>query len=91
MPGHPDELESCRNLEKIAESQSLKYFSSNKIDDEIVDCLKSTKPDVMIGLGIWRTFISDEVLKIPKLGFIGLHGTPSSSFARVRRDILADN
>ena len=30
MPGHPDELESCRNLEKIAESQSLKYFSSNK-------------------------------------------------------------
>lgn len=76
MPGYDDELESCKKLEELAISYNLPYIIEDVISQEIIKKLKNISPHVMLGLGIWRSMISDEVLRIPEFGYIGLHGTP---------------
>ena len=75
-PGYDDELESCRKLEGLAIGANVPYIVSDVISEEIITKLKAILPHVMLGLGIWRSMISDEILRIPEFGYIGLHGTP---------------
>ena len=75
MPGYEEENKYAEKLAEISVENSIKYKICHKINREDIQLIKSLQPDVILGIGIWRSLLSSEFINIPKYGYLGLHGT----------------
>ena len=75
MKGYEDEYKYVDELANISAERLIKYKICDKIIQEDIRLLKNILPDVILGIGIWRSMLPSEFINIPKYGYIGLHGT----------------
>jgi len=75
MLGYEDEKKYADKLAEISTVKSIKYKICDKISKEETQLIESLAPDVILGIGIWRSMLSSEFINIPKYGYLGLHGT----------------
>lgn len=75
MRGYEDENKYADKLAEISAEKSIKYKICDKISREDIQLIERLRPDVILGIGIWRSMLSSEFINIPKYGYIGLHGT----------------
>ncbi len=75
MPGYEDENKYADKLAEISAENSIKYKICEKINRDDIQLIERLQPDVILGIGIWRSMLSSEFINIPKFGYLGLHGT----------------
>ena len=68
MPGYEDE-------NKYADELAGGYKICDKINQDDIQSIESLRPDVILGIGVWRSMLSSEFINIPQYGYLGLHGT----------------
>jgi len=76
MRGHYDEHKYADQLCAIAASHGLSYLVADRISREIEAVVNGMNCDAIVGIGVWRSLLSEEFLNSAKYGFLGLHGTP---------------
>tara|TARA_Y200000002_G_C22587647_1_gene623686 strand:+ start:23 stop:967 length:945 start_codon:yes stop_codon:yes gene_type:complete len=76
MPGYEDEIESSKKILNFAKTNGISYDYSDKINSNIIERVKKINPKLILGIGIWRSYVPEEFLKIPYHGYLGLHATP---------------
>ena len=75
MPGYEDENKYADELAEISAEKSIKYKICDKINQDDIQSIESLRPDVILGIGVWRSMLSSEFINIPQYGYLGLHGT----------------
>ncbi len=63
-------------IKKICKKNKIPFECSNIITKKIEKKIQSIKPDIMLGIGIWRSIIDEKILNNLKLGYLGVHGSP---------------
>ncbi len=72
---HPHETRSEEELARIAREQNIEYRVAEKIDKEIIDKTARISPLVIVGGGIWRTYIPESFFNCGRYGLFGAHGS----------------
>ncbi|MGD1845983.1 MAG: methionyl-tRNA formyltransferase [Salibacteraceae bacterium] len=75
MPGYPDERTYAESLEGLAQAQQIPYAISDKVEEELLQKAKAAQPDVILGGGVWRSYLPTEFLDFSAHGYLGLHGS----------------
>ena len=69
MPGYEDENKYADELAEISAEKSIKYKICDKINQDDIQSIESLRPDVILGIGVWRSMLSSEFINIPQYGF----------------------
>ncbi len=75
MSGYEDERKYADELVVLAKKSSIPYYVEESITEEIFIDIEKARPDAMIGIGVWRSLLSNRFLALAKDGLLALHGT----------------
>lgn len=75
MLGYEDEHQYAKKLVMLAREHSIVHHLVDHINEEIIEQCIKLKPDVIIGMGVWRSIMPGRFLRAAHYGFLGLHGT----------------
>jgi methionyl-tRNA formyltransferase len=75
MLGFVDEEKYAHELSSLSKQADIPYEITDEITEGLTLKIKELQPELIYGIGVWRSHIEGEFLEIPKYGYIGLHGT----------------
>lgn len=75
MLGYPDEEAYCLQAEVVAKKSNIEFFKCQNITDAIHKKVISLEADAIIGIGVWRSILSENFLNATRIGFLAVHGT----------------
>jgi len=76
MPGYPAERPHVDALVALAEEHGVPYVVADRVSADVVRRVAELSADAMIGIGVWRSLLSRELLDATRMGFLGVHATP---------------
>jgi len=75
MPGDEREKIFANKLSKLCLKHKIEFFITNKITNEILEKVENCRLDLILGVGVWRSFVTEQFFNAPRYGYLGLHGT----------------
>jgi methionyl-tRNA formyltransferase len=75
---YPDEKQIYTDIVDLAVKQGVPHdvhASGKRLPDEKIENVQEYTPDVILGAGIWRSYLPGDFWKTSKKGYIGIHGS----------------
>ena len=63
-------------IRDICKKNKIPFSLCNKINKKLAKIIKNHKADFMLGIGIWRSIVEDNILNYLKIGYLAVHGSP---------------
>ena len=76
MRGYNDESIYASDLGDLANAHGIRVIIADNVSEDLVEMISSLSVDAIIGIGVWRSILTKQLLDATKFGFLAMHGTP---------------
>ena len=75
MPGDEREKVFADKLSKLCTEYQTEFFITQRITEEICEKIEGYGLDLILGVGVWRSLVSERFFDAPRYGYLAMHGS----------------